>query len=49
MLLLHLGDLLGVLLVDLLELRQHALAALAQGFLITDQLFQTPEEERKNT
>lgn len=38
MLLLHLGDLLGVLLVHLLQLVQHALAALAQRLLVVDEL-----------
>ena len=37
-LLLHLGDLLGVLLVHLLQLGHQCLAPLAQGLLIVDQL-----------
>lgn len=38
MLLLHLCDLLGVLLVHLLEFPHHAFAALTQSLFVTDQL-----------
>lgn len=47
MLLLHLGDLLGVLLVHLLELHHHPLTALTQRLLVIDQLRREGEEMEK--
>ena len=46
MLLLHLCDLLGVLLVHLLQFSHHALAALAQSLLIVDQLQERRQKQK---